>query len=224
MEELNNKMASRVSSKGRDRWKQPNLVPDRDGTREVEARRVEKQAKGGGAERWSIGSPYGIGSNTSSTTVALVDRSFSNFASSFISSLDVTDAYKLPGGRKICVMDSFPVVDMEKLLGGERRAATEILRDACENWGFFEILNHGISHDLMDEVEKVNKEQYNKCREQKFNEFANKALENVDSEIDHLDWESTFFLRHLPVSNISEIPDLDDQYRLHNLIMVSVIF
>ncbi|KAJ8461489.1 hypothetical protein OPV22_034415 [Ensete ventricosum] len=97
MEELNNKMASRVSSKGRDRWKQPNLVPDRDGTREVEARRVEKQAKGGGAERWSIGSPYGIGSNTSSTTVALVDRSFSNFASSFISSLDVTDAYKLPG-------------------------------------------------------------------------------------------------------------------------------
>lgn len=73
----------------------------------------------------------------------------------------------------------------------------------------------------MDEVEKVNKEQYNKCREQKFIEFANKALENADSEIDHLDWESTFFLRHLPVSNISEIPDLDDQYRLHDLIMMS---
>ncbi|CAL9127064.1 unnamed protein product, partial [Musa textilis] len=110
-------------------------------------------------------------------------------------------------------MDSFPVIDMETLLGGERGAAMEILRDACENWGFFEILNHGITHDLMDEVEKVNKEQYDKGREQKFNEFANKALENADSEIDHLDWESTFFLRHLPVSNISEIPDLDDQYR-----------
>lgn len=100
MEELNNMMPSRVSSKGRDRWKQPNLVPDRDGTREVEARRVENQAKGGGAERWPTGSPYGIGSVTSSTAVALVDRSFSNFASSFISSLDVKNAYKLPGNQQ----------------------------------------------------------------------------------------------------------------------------
>jgi len=40
-----------------------------------------------------------------------------------------------------------------------------------------------------------------------------KGLEAVQSEIDDLDWESTFFLRHLPVSNISEVPDLDDEYR-----------
>lgn len=39
-------------------------------------------------------------------------------------------------------MDSFPVIDMEKLLGGERGAAMEILRDACEKWGFFEVLKH----------------------------------------------------------------------------------
>ncbi|GMP53859.1 hypothetical protein CsSME_00019201 [Camellia sinensis var. sinensis] len=28
-----------------------------------------------------------------------------------------------------------------------------------------------------------------------------------------MDWESTFFLRHLPQSNISEVPDLNDEYR-----------
>lgn len=40
-----------------------------------------------------------------------------------------------------------------------------------------------------------------------------KGLEAVQAEVDDLDWESTFFLRHLPVSNISEIPDLDEEYR-----------
>lgn len=43
---------------------------------------------------------------------------------------------------------------------------------------------------------------------------ASKGLEAAQSEIDDLDWESTFFLRHLPVSNLSEIPDLEDDYRL----------
>ncbi|WOL20257.1 1-aminocyclopropane-1-carboxylate oxidase [Canna indica] len=111
-------------------------------------------------------------------------------------------------------MDSFPVIDIEKLLGEERGTTMEILRNACENWGFFEILNHGISHELMDEVERVNKEHYKKCREQNFKEFANETLEKCNSGgIDLIDWESSFFLRHLPVSNMSEIPDLDDHYK-----------
>ena len=38
-------------------------------------------------------------------------------------------------------MEVFPVIDMEKLEGNDRGAAMEILRDACENWGFFEVLN-----------------------------------------------------------------------------------
>ena len=34
---------------------------------------------------------------------------------------------------------SFPVIDMGLLGGEERPAAMELLRDACENWGFFEV-------------------------------------------------------------------------------------
>lgn len=89
----------------------------------------------------------------------------------------------------------------------------EILRDACENWGFFEILNHGISHELMDEVERLNKEHYRKRREQRFKEFASKALEDAGSDANDMDWESTFFVSHLPETNLYEIHDLDDQYR-----------
>ncbi|XP_057499085.1 1-aminocyclopropane-1-carboxylate oxidase-like isoform X2 [Actinidia eriantha] len=111
-------------------------------------------------------------------------------------------------------MEAFPIIDMEKLNGEERAATMEVIKDACENWGFFELMNHGISHELMDTVEMLTKGHYKKCMEQRFKEMvANKGLEAVQSEINDLDWESTFFLRHLPVSNIFEIPDLEEDYR-----------
>ncbi|OVA15342.1 Oxoglutarate/iron-dependent dioxygenase [Macleaya cordata] len=76
------------------------------------------------------------------------------------------------------------------------------------------LINHGISHELMDKVETLTKEHYRKCMEQRFKELvASKALEGVETEIEDMDWESTFFLRHLPESNMSEIPDLEDDYR-----------
>lgn len=90
----------------------------------------------------------------------------------------------------------------------------ELIKDACENWGFFELVNHEISTEFMDTVERLTKEHYKRFMEQRFKEMvATKGLETVQSEIDDLDWESTFFLRHLPSSNISEVPDLDEDYR-----------
>ncbi|CBI28867.3 unnamed protein product, partial [Vitis vinifera] len=103
---------------------------------------------------------------------------------------------------------------MEMLNGEERGATMEMIKDACENWGFFELVNHGISHEQMDAVEKLTKGHYRKCMEQRFKELvAAKALEGVQTEIKDMDWESTFFLRHLPVSNVSDFPDLDEEYR-----------
>ncbi|XP_030533215.1 1-aminocyclopropane-1-carboxylate oxidase-like [Rhodamnia argentea] len=111
-------------------------------------------------------------------------------------------------------MEKFPLIDLEKLNGEERAVTMEKIRDACENWGFFELVNHGISHELMDTVERLTKGHYRGCMERKFKEMvASKGLEAVRSEIDDIDWESTFFLRHLPVSNLSEVPDLKEDYR-----------
>nr|GEW02792.1 1-aminocyclopropane-1-carboxylic acid oxidase [Tanacetum cinerariifolium] len=60
----------------------------------------------------------------------------------------------------------------------------------------------------------MTKEHYKKCMEQRFKDMvAEKALEGVKAEVTDIDWESTFFLRHLPSSNISEIPDLENEYR-----------
>ncbi|KAL3850906.1 hypothetical protein ACJIZ3_012788 [Penstemon smallii] len=111
-------------------------------------------------------------------------------------------------------MATFPVVNMEKLNGEERSPTMEIIEDACQNWGFFELVKHGIAPEFMDKVERLTKEHYRKCMEQRFKEMVqSKGLEAVQSEISDLDWESTFFLRHLPVSNIAEIPDLEQEYR-----------
>ncbi|XP_044504027.1 1-aminocyclopropane-1-carboxylate oxidase-like [Mangifera indica] len=108
----------------------------------------------------------------------------------------------------------FPVINLEKLNGEERASTMEKIKDACENWGFFELVNHGISTEELDNLERKTKELYRKCMEQKFKELvASKALEGVQTEIKDKDWESTFFVSHLPESNINELSDLDDEYR-----------
>ncbi|XP_057953757.1 1-aminocyclopropane-1-carboxylate oxidase [Malania oleifera] len=111
-------------------------------------------------------------------------------------------------------MENFPVINMEKLNGEKRAATMALINDACENWGFFELVNHGIPPEVMDAVERMTKEHYRKCMEQRFKEMvAAKALQGVQNEVKDMDWESTFYLRHLPVSNISEVPDLHEDYR-----------
>lgn len=75
-------------------------------------------------------------------------------------------------------------------------------------------MNHGIPHELLDRVDKMTKEHYKKCMEDKFKEsIKNRGLDSVRSEVNYVDWESTFYLKHLPVSNISDVPDLHDDYR-----------
>ncbi|XP_023533814.1 1-aminocyclopropane-1-carboxylate oxidase 1-like [Cucurbita pepo subsp. pepo] len=108
----------------------------------------------------------------------------------------------------------FPIINLEKLNGEERAPILEKIKDACENWGFFELLNHGIEPEFLDKVERLTKQHYKKCMEQRFKELVeSKGLDGVQVEVNDLDWESTFFLRHLPVSNIADLPDLDDEYR-----------
>lgn len=76
------------------------------------------------------------------------------------------------------------------------------------------MVNHGIPHELMDAVERLTKENYKSCMEQRFKEMVtSKGLVAAQSEVNDIDWESTFFVRHLPVSNITDIPDLQDDYR-----------
>ncbi|KAG7653987.1 Oxoglutarate/iron-dependent dioxygenase [Arabidopsis suecica] len=109
----------------------------------------------------------------------------------------------------------FPVIDLSKLNGKERDQTMALIEDACQNWGFFELVNHGLPYDLMDNIERMTKEHYKKHMEQKFKEMLrSKGLDTLETEVQDIDWESTLYLRHLPQSNLYDIPDMSNEYRL----------
>ena len=84
-------------------------------------------------------------------------------------------------------------------------------------------MNHGLPHDLMDNVEKMTKEHYKKSMEQKFNDMLrSKGLEKLETEVEDVDWESTFYLRHLPQSNLYDIPDMSDEYRYTFYLFINI--
>ncbi|KAK7263139.1 hypothetical protein RJT34_30724 [Clitoria ternatea] len=57
-----------------------------------------------------------------------------------------------------------------------------------ENWGFFELINHGIPYDFMDTMDRLTKEHYRKYMEQRFKELvASKGLEGVQTEVKDMD-------------------------------------
>lgn len=111
-------------------------------------------------------------------------------------------------------MAVFPIINLENINGDGRAKILEQIEDACKNWGFFELVNHGIPHEFLDTVEKMTRDHYKKCMEERFKETVlSKGLEAAQAEVDDMDWESTFFLCHLPESNISEMSDLDEEYK-----------
>ncbi|VAH02213.1 unnamed protein product [Triticum turgidum subsp. durum] len=48
-----------------------------------------------------------------------------------------------------------PVIDFSKLDGAERAETMAQIADGCENWGFFQLVNHGIPLELLDCVKKA---------------------------------------------------------------------
>ncbi|KAH1062274.1 hypothetical protein GLYMA_02G268500v4 [Glycine max] len=90
-------------------------------------------------------------------------------------------------------MENFPVINLKNINGEERKTILEQIQDACQNWGFFELVNHGIPLELLDAVERLTKEHYRKCMEKRFKEAV--ESKGLEAEVKDMDWESTFFLR-----------------------------
>nr|GEV63191.1 1-aminocyclopropane-1-carboxylate oxidase 3-like [Tanacetum cinerariifolium] len=85
-------------------------------------------------------------------------------------------------------MVNFLIINMETLNEDERNATMSKIHDACENWGFFKLVNHGISHELLEKVETMTKGHYKKCMEQRFKDMVpEKALECVKTKVTDID-------------------------------------
>uniref|UniRef100_A0A0D9WCU8 1-aminocyclopropane-1-carboxylate oxidase n=1 Tax=Leersia perrieri TaxID=77586 RepID=A0A0D9WCU8_9ORYZ len=98
-----------------------------------------------------------------------------------------------------------PVIDFSKIDGtaSERADTMAQIHNGCEEWGFFQLVNHGVPKDLLDRVKKVCSEIY-RLREAAFMESEPvRTLESLvaaeqrgeaAAPVDDMDWEDIFYL------------------------------
>ncbi|AQK42180.1 1-aminocyclopropane-1-carboxylate oxidase15 [Zea mays] len=96
-----------------------------------------------------------------------------------------------------------PVIDFSKLDGAERAETLAQIANGCEEWGFFQLVNHGIPLELLERVKKVSSDCY-RLREAGFkaSEPVRTLEALVDAErrgevvapVDDLDWEDIFYI------------------------------
>ncbi|CAJ2667693.1 1-aminocyclopropane-1-carboxylate oxidase 5-like protein [Trifolium pratense] len=93
-----------------------------------------------------------------------------------------------------------PVIDFSKLNGEERAKTMALIANGCEEWGFFQLINHGIPEELLERVKKVSTEFYKLEREENFkNSTTVKRLNDIaekksDEKLENVDWEDVITL------------------------------
>ncbi|KAJ8616584.1 hypothetical protein MRB53_035956 [Persea americana] len=99
-----------------------------------------------------------------------------------------------------------PTVDMERLLHEESMPLElEKLHSACKDWGFFQLVNHGVSTSLIEKMKSETQELFNLSLEEKKRYWQESGdLEGfgqafVSSENQKLDWADMFYLATLPI-------------------------
>ena len=69
---------------------------------------------------------------------------------------EITDLDQQPVAEQLSEMDSVPVIDISELLidssSAAAASAVEQIAQACQSWGFFQIVNHGISAEQIKKV------------------------------------------------------------------------
>ncbi|XP_043700370.1 protein SRG1-like [Telopea speciosissima] len=105
------------------------------------------------------------------------------------------------------LLPAVPVIDLQKLqLSGESMDAAQRakLHSACQEWGFFQVVNHGVSSSLVEKL-KIEIQEFFKLpieEKKKFwqlpGDVEGFGNQFVISEEQKLDWADMFFMRTLP--------------------------
>ncbi|XP_057994712.1 1-aminocyclopropane-1-carboxylate oxidase 5-like [Hevea brasiliensis] len=97
---------------------------------------------------------------------------------------------------------AIPVIDFSKVNGSgeERTKIMAQIANGCEEWGFFQLVNHGIPEELLERVKKVCSECYKLEREENFknskpmNSLKDLAEKKNGEKLENTDWEDVFIL------------------------------
>ncbi|KAI8016188.1 putative 2-oxoglutarate-dependent dioxygenase [Camellia lanceoleosa] len=104
---------------------------------------------------------------------------------------------------------NIPVIDLSNIFSSDdslRDETLSLISSACREWGFFQVVNHGVSHELMSRTREVWREFFHLPVEEKI-AYANSpaTYEGYGSRLGvekgmKLDWSDYFFLHFLPKS------------------------
>ncbi|RDY00356.1 Protein SRG1, partial [Mucuna pruriens] len=65
-------------------------------------------------------------------------------------------------------LPEIPIIDLRKLLSQDDKGPQlEKLHYACKEWGFFQVINHGVSSSVVENVKRGTKELFNLPMEEK---------------------------------------------------------
>nr|GMD01510.1 leucoanthocyanidin dioxygenase-like [Ipomoea batatas] len=102
---------------------------------------------------------------------------------------------------------NIPTIDLNNLFSGDgavRRETCEMISGACREWGFFQVINHGVDLKLMGDMQEAWREFFHLPLEEK-QRYANSptTYEGYGSRLGvvkeaKLDWSDYFFLHFLP--------------------------
>nr|GMD08283.1 protein SRG1-like [Ipomoea batatas] len=122
-----------------------------------------------------------------------------------------------------CSASDVPVIDMQKLLGEESGdSELQKLHFACKDWGFFQLINHGVNCSLVEKAKCEAQAFFNLPLEVKQNKYGQVAGERegygqlfVVSEEQKLDWADMFYIQTLPLQVRSPqlFPNLPEAFR-----------
>nr|GLL30292.1 protein SRG1-like [Ipomoea trifida] len=118
----------------------------------------------------------------------------------------------------------FPVIDLQKLLSeksGGDSSELQKLHFACKDWGFFQLINHGVESSLVEKTKNEVQQLFNLPLEEK-KKYGKVAGDPqgfgqlfVVSEDQKLDWADLFYIRTLPphVRSPHLFPKLPEAFR-----------
>ena len=119
-----------------------------------------------------------------------------------------------------------PLVDLRLLSSEndqERESCMAAMAQASSEWGFFQVINHGISRDLLDEMKREQKTLFEMPFEKKPSccnllngsyRWGTPAVTNLTQ----LSWSEAF---HVPLSNLSSNEDQGFKTLRHKLLFYS---
>ncbi|MED6192298.1 Jasmonate-induced oxygenase 2 [Stylosanthes scabra] len=105
------------------------------------------------------------------------------------------------------VCNNIPIIDVKGVYSDDPELRASTLRkisEACKEWGFFQVVNHGVSHELMDMARDTWREFFHMPMEEK-QKYANSpnTYEGYGSRLGVekgaiLDWSDYYYLHYLP--------------------------